>query len=187
MRSANLRQRLSLRNGVIPSGSKGMTAQESACCENTALNQAVARNRLVSVVRTTRLVPTKRPKKGRNEQLIDSDQSPGQPRNDSLDACHAKIRDSSRSIVASESLGAPRRAMITKSSPGSSSRRSRNHSRKRRFTRFRSTAFPTFLLTVRPTRAPHSISVGKLSPRRTTKWRLVERWPLRWSLRKSRR
>jgi hypothetical protein len=61
--------------GIIPTGVKGMAAQESAQAEAAAMRQTVAANRLVAVMRTARVEAAGRRKQRRDQQLIEPDET----------------------------------------------------------------------------------------------------------------
>lgn len=125
------------------------------------MRDAVPVDRLGHVMRTARLEATSRPENRGDRKLIATDQHPDRPPSDaalrraherpaarmtSVESCSYISPDSSRVAAA--------RAITTRSSAGSVGCSRRNHSRIRRFTRLRATAFPTLRLAVMPSRGP---------------------------------
>lgn len=142
------------------------------------------------VMRAARFEATSRPEPGRDERLIDPDRGYQQPAHEPAHAAPSCARDwtaararreSSSAAASCPSRAAAERPITTQSSPAPSDPwRTRNHSRIRRLTRLRTTARPTFRLTVIPRRLP-GVSAGAAprSQTSTTKAVLAARRPRR--------
>lgn len=183
-------------NGVESALAEGMTTKETPQTESRPSECAVATDGLGGVTRTARLEATPRTQQRRERPLIETNQrnqhraeplrrsrrAVGRPSTrahdlDSGASTRSNIFESSSPSAGARSDAASRRAITTKSREGSSRWWCRNHSRIARFTRFRATAFPTFLLAVIPSRAPALGTAEGAS--RTTKQREERRFPLR--------
>jgi hypothetical protein len=127
------------------------------------MRKAKLLDRSCRVVRTTRLETTRGPQQRRYGDLVKTQQPQGGLGSEVIHRNSAVARPPLRTlsprisasrateISEPESSRALRRAITTMSDPaGNLSRASRNHSLIQRFTRFRTTEFPTRLLTVTP-------------------------------------
>lgn len=146
-----------------------MTAPEATRAEPEPTQRAVLGDRRQCITRAAGLEAAGAAQDGRNRELVAPDQEPEYHLRNSLDDSSLVIAtrlahdvlvptvpaslESSQSISPTVSSTAPGRAITIKSaSLASLPRRCRNHCRIARFTRLRCTAFPTFRLTVMPSR-----------------------------------
>ena len=156
-----------LGNGVDPAGKSWMAARQTLDSHPSAAEGAVPFNGLHRVDRARGVVPASRRQRWRNPALVASEKNQQQPLHCVVSLRGVLERRFSQSLSCPSSLStawslrsaAPRRAMITRSQDSRSSRRwSRYHSRSRRLTRERWGEFPTFLLTVSPSRPPSCLA-----------------------------
>src|SRR5258708_37560754 len=128
-----------------------MTAPQAPRRQRHATHDAVRAQRLLRVSRAARLEPTARPQQRGDRRAVEAYQKEedGFHRRAS---CRARLA-SSCAVGPNPAPAADGRATTTRSSPGGSVGRSlRQPSPIPRLTRLRTTALPTFLLTVTPTR-----------------------------------
>src|SRR5262249_52193764 len=147
------------RNVVDTAGAPRVTAQDPPAGEDGALRRAVRLDRLVAVVRAGRVVPADVAEVGGDRLLVEPDQTHQQvlhrrPRSRPGRSSFASApwRSAARTEEGVPAAGGSAR---TTSSPpaGIRSMRSATRWRSRRFTRLRTTAVPTALLTTKPARA----------------------------------
>lgn len=139
-----------------------MTPSQPSQHETGATHETVPLDRQLGIARAARLESTRRRQPGRDQGAIGAKQEYTEPaghrrrcaaQSSTTPALRAR-RHRTPPISLPESRAASERPITTRSTPPTRHRRERrNHSRTRRFTRLRTTARPTFRLTVTPSRS----------------------------------
>src|SRR3989442_12307268 len=146
---------------IPAAGMKGVAARDPADGHAPATPPAVALDGFVTVLRAGGHVAAARyhAKQGTERDPIDADQPERHRRHDPLPFGHS-ISISWPKRVNSASTARARATITTSQPPSARVNNGLSSSRRRRLTRFRTTALPSFRLTARPTRGrPSSLSL----------------------------
>lgn len=158
-----------------------MATQDAPGTHPAPSKEAVRLNRFEGVGRARRMESAGGRCHGRDVPLIETDDCNGHGPQRRVRIA-ARPAPTSWRIASKPAFAAELRAMNTTSTPWTSPRSRRTDSRIQRFTRLRTTALPTFLLTVRPNRGSAELAVQI-----TTRVGVTKRLPLLCTRRKSAR